>query len=90
MIEAMAMGKPVIVTQTTGQTDVVIHGENGVVVPPNDPAAWERELRRLLDAPEERRRLGANARVWVEQHATLNRWTKTIAASIRESCRCAR
>lgn len=86
MIEAMAMGKPVIVTQTTGQTDVIIHGENGVVVPPNDPDAWETELCRLLADADERRRLGENARRWVENHATLDRWARTIAASVRESC----
>ncbi|MES2460794.1 MAG: glycosyltransferase family 4 protein [Armatimonadota bacterium] len=85
MIEAMAMGKPVIVTQTTGQTDVIKHGENGVVVPPNDPDAWEREIRRLLADGKERRRLGENARAWVNQNATLDRWTETIAAAICSS-----
>ena len=82
MIEAMAMGKPVIVTRTTGQTDVITHGENGVVVPPNDPGAWEREIRRLLGDGDERRRLGENARAWVERNATLDRWTTGIASSL--------
>lgn len=85
MIEAMAMGKTVIVTRTTGQTDVITHGENGIVVPANDPDTWEREIHRLLANPAERRRLGENARRWVEDNATLDRWTATIADSIRES-----
>lgn len=89
MIEAMAMGKPVIVTQTTGQTDVITHGENGIVVPPNDPDAWEIAIRRLLADPLERQRLGKNARQWVTQYATLNRWAETIASSLRESCQSA-
>ena len=86
LIEAMAMGKPVIVTRTTGQTDVITDGENGVVVPPSDPAAWENAIRRLLADPHECRRLGRNARQWVQENATLNRWAETIADSLRESC----
>jgi glycosyltransferase involved in cell wall biosynthesis len=84
MIEAMAMGKPVIVTQTTGQTDVIIHGENGIVVPPGDPVAWENEIQRLLADPGERKRLGDNARRWVENNATLDLWTAAIAHSLCE------
>jgi len=62
ILEAMAMGRPVVVSATGGQRDVVVDGETGVLVPPGDPAALHDALRRLLDDPAERRRLGANAR----------------------------
>jgi glycosyltransferase involved in cell wall biosynthesis len=65
ILEAMAMAKAVIVTATEGQRDVVVAGETGVLVPPEDPAALRYEIRRLLDDEGERARLGANARAAV-------------------------
>lgn len=62
ILEAMSMGKAVIVTATDGQRDVIVDGETGVLVPPDDSVALRSELRRLLADPRERRRLGANAR----------------------------
>lgn len=62
ILEAMAMAKPVIVTATEGQRDIVTHGETGVLVPAHDPPALRSELERLLADPGERRRLGGNAR----------------------------
>jgi glycosyltransferase involved in cell wall biosynthesis len=40
----MAMGKPVVVTRSRGQVDLVREGETGLYVPPGDPAALERVL----------------------------------------------
>lgn len=86
ILEAMAMGKPVVVTRTVGQTDVIVDGENGVTVPPGDPGAWEAALRRLLQDAAERQRLGEEARLWVERHATLDAWVATVVAALRASC----
>jgi glycosyltransferase involved in cell wall biosynthesis len=62
ILEAMAMARPVVVTATAGQRDVVVDGETGVLVPPDDPQALREALRRLLADARERRRLGENAR----------------------------
>ncbi len=62
ILEAMAMAKPVIVTATEGQRDIVVQGETGVLVPAGDPAALRAEIARLMANEGERRRLGANAR----------------------------
>ena len=83
LLEAMAMGKPVIATQTTGQTDVIAPGENGLFVPPGDVEGWRRAIRGLLDDPARGARLGQNARRWVERHATLDRWVGEIAGALR-------
>lgn len=87
LLEAMAMGKAVVVTQTTGQTDVVTDGENGLTVPPGDADAWVGALSRLRADAALRRRLGAAARAWVEENATLDRWATRIARTIEAAAR---
>jgi glycosyltransferase involved in cell wall biosynthesis len=61
MIEAMAAGLPAVVTPVGSIPDVIVHGQNGLMVPVRDPAALERELRRLLTSGELRARLGREA-----------------------------
>ena len=85
LLEAMAVGKAVIVTQTTGQTDVVKNEVNGLTVPPGDVAAWKTAITRLREDTALRERLGQTARRWIEENATLDRWVKNIAAGIEDS-----
>ncbi len=80
ILEAMAMGKAVIATRTTGQTDVITDGENGLTVAPGDVTGWRDAICRLHGDAALRARLGASARRWVESHATLNRWAERVAA----------
>ena len=82
ILEAMACGKAVVVTRTEGQTDAIIDGENGLYVPVGDPGAWEKAIRRLQDDPALRQRLGSNARIWIEKHATLDRWVESLCRAI--------
>lgn len=82
ILEAMAMGKAVIATRTTGQTDVIVDGENGLSVAPGDAAGWRAAITRLRDDAALREHLGQNARRWVEENATLDLWAKRIAGSI--------
>lgn len=50
--EAMAVGKPVVATDTDGSREVVIDGETGVLVPINDPATMAQAIINLLENPE--------------------------------------
>jgi glycosyltransferase involved in cell wall biosynthesis len=63
--ESMATGTPVICTAVGGMPEVVRDGENGFVVPPNDPAALRAAIARLADDPDLRRRLGERGRAGV-------------------------
>jgi len=85
LLEAMAMGKAVVVTATEGQRDIVADGENGMTVPPGDAAALREVLRRLLDDPQERARLGRNARRSVEACFSLDAYVDAIAANLQEA-----
>jgi glycosyltransferase involved in cell wall biosynthesis len=61
VIEAMAMGKPVIASRIGGMPDLIADGETGVLVPPGDAAALRAAIDRLLVDGETRERLGRAA-----------------------------
>lgn len=82
ILEAMAMAKPVIVSKTSGQNDVIIDNETGIYVPPGDAAALRVALCRVTAEPDFAARLGANARKWVEERATLDLWADRISNAI--------
>ena len=59
ILEAMAAGLPVVATDVGGVRELVADGETGLLVPAGDPARLAEALRRLLEDPALRRRLGA-------------------------------
>lgn len=61
VMEGLAHGKPMVVTATGGMPDMVQDGENGLLVPPGDPAALAAAMQQLIDAPDLRARLSAGA-----------------------------
>lgn len=71
ILEAMSMGKAVICTRTTGQTDTIVDRENGLYVPPGDAAALRAAIEELLADPGTAARLGAAGRRWVREHADI-------------------
>jgi glycosyltransferase involved in cell wall biosynthesis len=60
-VEALAVGTPVVATAVGGVPEVVHDGENGLLVPPRDPARLATALRSLLDDDALHARLAANA-----------------------------
>jgi phosphatidylinositol alpha-1,6-mannosyltransferase len=61
-LEAGACGKPVIGSAVSGCIDVVADDETGLLVGPGDPAGLSHAIRRLIDDPDLRQRLGTEAR----------------------------
>jgi glycosyltransferase involved in cell wall biosynthesis len=61
-MEAMAVGRPVVASSIGGLSDIVIDGETGLLVPPGDWRALREAIRRLLDNPSLRERMGAVAK----------------------------
>jgi glycosyltransferase involved in cell wall biosynthesis len=70
--EAMACGKPVVITRTRGQSDIVREGETGLYVPPGDVNALAEALNQMLSDPALARSLGAKARLIVEEGLNLD------------------
>ncbi len=61
LLEALAMGLPVVATDSAGNTEAVTNGETGLVVPERDVPQLARALTRLLLDADLRRRFGALA-----------------------------
>jgi glycosyltransferase involved in cell wall biosynthesis len=87
LLEAMAMGRPVIVTATEGQRDIVVDGETAVFVPPGDAVALRNALGKLLGDPSERRRLGGNAREAVLAKYNLPQYAARLHRHLVDICR---
>jgi colanic acid/amylovoran biosynthesis glycosyltransferase len=62
IMEAMGAALPVISTPLAGIPEMVQDGVNGVLVPDRDPSAVAAALERLLNDPQEARRLGERGR----------------------------
>jgi len=73
LIEAMAMGLPVISTRMTGIPEIVTDGVSGVLVPPGDVDALADAIMRLKADPALCASLGARARQAVEERFDIHR-----------------
>ncbi len=62
VMEAMSCGLPVICSIIGGTPDMITHGEDGLLIKQGDEQAIAEALIRLVNDPEERARLGRNAR----------------------------
>ena len=84
MMEAMAMGKPVVTTRAPGTIDTIRDGENGLLVNPSDPTALSDAVRQLWNDPELRRRLGEAAVRTMVEEASAERHAQLKLEAIRE------
>jgi glycosyltransferase involved in cell wall biosynthesis len=62
LLEAMASGLPVIVTDTGGTAELVMQGQNGEIVAWSDVPALTGAMQKLLEADGLRRHMGAESR----------------------------
>ena len=71
LLEAMAVGLPVAATAVGGAPDVISHGKNGLLVPPDAPHEMAQTIGDLLRDPAAREALGAEARRRIECEYSL-------------------
>ena len=82
VLEAMAMGKAVVTTETVGRQPAVRDGYTGLLVPPGDPWALREVVSKLLRDPAERARLGANARRAVLACYSVEAYSRRLAGAL--------
>jgi glycosyltransferase involved in cell wall biosynthesis len=67
-VEASAAGLPVIASNVGGVSEIVLDGETGFLVPPNDVGALVERLVQLIADPTLRSRMGQAGRAFVRAH----------------------
>jgi glycosyltransferase involved in cell wall biosynthesis len=72
ILEAMRAGLPVVATDVGGVSEVIIHRETGLLVPPQDPAALAAAISELQASPGLRREFGDRARSMFERRFRLD------------------
>jgi phosphatidylinositol alpha-mannosyltransferase len=77
--EAMAAGLPVVASDIPGYREVVRHGVDGLLVPPNDPGALATVCGEVLDDPE----LAARLRTSARERAQAFSWDRVIERLVR-------
>lgn len=87
VLEAGAMGLPAIVTNINGSREIIVEGENGLIVPPRDSDSLLTAMRKMVEHPKERMRMACNARRMVGErfeqgyvwHCLLDFYKKVMA-----------
>jgi glycosyltransferase involved in cell wall biosynthesis len=86
LLEAMAMAKPVIVTQSPGLQGYEISESSGFLVPPGNAAALASAIRELDNrTPERLAEMGEHNRRWVVQNAGLDEYVDKVATRMIQS-----
>jgi glycosyltransferase involved in cell wall biosynthesis len=79
LMEAAAMGRPIVTTRVRGCREVVEHGVTGLLVPARDPRALADAILRAIDDRDGAARLGARAQEFARRHFDENEYCKKIA-----------
>jgi len=69
LVEAMAMGKPIVATSIDGYASVVTHGEEGLLVPPKNSKRLAEALLTLLRNRELQQQMGTRGRVKAQDYS---------------------
>ncbi len=79
LLEAMSMGRPVIVSRSEGILDYVRDEIDCLIVPAQDPLALKNAIERLLSNPELAEKLGKNARKFCEENCAMPIYAENVA-----------
>jgi colanic acid/amylovoran biosynthesis glycosyltransferase len=85
VLEAMALGVPVVTTAVNGLRELVIDGQTGLVVPERDPPALADALERLLVDGRLAERVATGGRLLVERYYSLERSVSALRALFPEA-----
>lgn len=84
LLEAMAMGVPVVASNSGGVPEIIEAGISGILMPPRDGPALAAGLQKLIEDPEQRRRLAQNGREVVAQRFRFEDYIDRLEGVYRE------
>jgi len=73
LLEAMAVGRPIVASRVSAIPEIVVDGETGLLVPPRDVDTLAQALLALLRDPQRATEMGRRGRVRLEQEFTVER-----------------
>ncbi len=85
LVEAMACGLPVVSSRLPSIRELVVHGLNGLLVPPEDPAALADALERQLRDPSFSRQMGRAGREWVVREFDARSWNLRVVERLQRA-----
>lgn len=83
LLDAMAAGKAVVASRRGTLAEYFLPGREGVIVPPEDPAALRAALADILAHPDRAREMGKRAQERVLRSFTTRRLARDLAALFR-------
>ncbi len=87
IVEAMAMGVPVVATSVGGPSEILRNGVDGLLLPPRHPELWATETEALLDAPQRRSSMGTSARKRALERFTLSAHVDAVISTYHAALR---
>ena len=73
VLESMAVGLPMVVTDISGNNEAIVDGVNGLLVPKENPAAMSQAILRLASDPSQRQAMAKATRARVKQFFSLEK-----------------
>jgi len=87
ILEALAIGLPVIATEISGIGEAVIDGDTGIIIPPGETEALARSIENLLADPALAKRLAEGGRRMIEKRFNLERNVNLVIHLMKFSAR---
>ena len=88
VLEAGAMGLPSVVTDINGSREIIIHGENGLIVPSKDVDALYKAMKQMFLDNVAREKMAANARPIINSRFEKNFVQKCLCKFYNEILKC--
>ncbi|MEM7011280.1 MAG: glycosyltransferase family 4 protein [Verrucomicrobiota bacterium] len=85
ILEAMALAKAIICTETRGQIDVIQEGKTGMYVPPHNPRALRDAIETLLNNSQLAEKMGQAGRQIIEDEMNLDQYTIRLNRFINDA-----
>lgn len=83
VIEASAMGTPVVAADSSGLRDSVIHNKTGYLLKNPSPVSFYSTMKKIIDNTSLREELGSNGRQWAQAHDWDNSSSMLLALIVK-------
>jgi glycosyltransferase involved in cell wall biosynthesis len=85
LLEAMAIGRPVIATAVGGVPNLVINHQTGLLVPPNNTSGLAEAIRWAISHPTEMQTMGKTGQSLIAEHYSVTKWINQIESIYQHS-----